>query len=285
MIFAGSQPIPLAETWQPFAITLTELPTTESRFHLSLKGKRNHTFQLRHFRLRKQNQAELEAKKNQKNIYAKREADGRAFLDYLQRNYEGVITAVDVGTDTIHISGTAPDPVQLVELPPHISSHQKSQVEPYPLAEPDDFSIILPRFEEPSNRDRATSRWRLETPEGRITSHAKWPTKTTPDPSAKSLSKAIANSQKGIGGVPIIRKDDHPIFELGAHHATVNFVLDALISSTRRSHHQPWKFEGHTYYVNTAFSRAEECNDPSAVRKRYGGYLHPTRRQRHEPPR
>lgn len=260
MRFVGSKPLPLAETWQPFSIELSELPTAKTRFHFSLKARPRSGFQIRNFRLRAPNQTELLARKNRDEIKAARETDSTRFLNYLKASYPGEIAEVTVGLEHIRISGTSSVPIGLVELPPHIPSHHpKSPFLPHPVATPEQFTIELPRYVGAQKRDRAVSRWRLETQSGGIASLAKWPNRTAVPTANRSLPKTVAKSQKGIGGVPIINRDDHPIFELGVHHATVNFVIDALMSRSKSRGRRPWKFEGRTYYLNDGFLRGKDA--------------------------
>lgn len=260
MSFAGSKPLPLAETWQPFSIELSELPTAKSRFHFSLKARGGSGFQIRNFRLRAPNRAELLARKNREQIMSAREADGTAFLAYLRASYPGEIKEVSVTLASVRITGEASEPVHLVELPPHLPSHRlKSPLPSHPIAELGRFTIELPRYIGKQRSDRALSRWRLETKQGKIASLAKWPTQTTVPEDKALLPKAVAKSQKGIGGVPIIGRDDHPIFELGVHHATVNFVIDSLMSRTKSRGRRSWEFEGRTYYLSDGFLRGKDA--------------------------
>ncbi|MEM1293922.1 MAG: DUF5722 domain-containing protein [Verrucomicrobiota bacterium] len=260
MKFVGSKPIPLAETWQPFSLELTDLPTIETRFHLSLKARPRSGFQIRNLRLRVPNQSELQARNEREKILTARQADADAFLSYLRAAYPGEIENVAVGLETLRISGNSSEPFHLVELPPSWASHHANT--PLPTHGPKQagpFTFELPRFAGEPKLDRGTSRWRLDTPQGKIASLAKWPSHTSVPPERQSLPKAIAKSQKGIGGVPNLGRDDHPIFELGVHHATVNFVIDALMSRTQKQGWRPWQFEDRTYYFNERFLAGKDA--------------------------
>ena len=260
MHFAGSQPMPLAETWQPFAIELSALPKGEVRFHFSLKARRNAGFQIRNFRLRKPNESELLAREQREQIKAGRQADAEAILNHLDTSHPGQIEEVIVGPDTVRIAGRSSGPARLVELPAHaLSHHPRSTLTSAEEVGRGVFAFELPRYVGTRHRDRAISRWRLETKAGEIVSFAKWPTRTSVAPAQASLPKAVARSQKGIGGVPIIARDDHPIFELGVHHATVNFVIDALMSRVNGRGRREWEFEGRTYYLNEGFLRGKDA--------------------------
>ncbi len=252
MVFVGSAPMPLAETWQPFAIELSSVPTAETRFHIALQSPNDASFQIRNFQVRAPTPAELLKQKNQARQAATRQADAEAILNYLKTDYPAEITEVNVGAEEIVISGSSPTPVQLVEIPPQLPSHRKSPRKPQPIKDATDFTIKVPRIDPVQNRDRISSRWRLES-DGQIKSHAKWPTKIASTGTGKTLPKAIAINNKGIGGVPAIGDLKHPIFELGVGHATVNVVLNALLTDKKRPGLTPHVFEGKTYFLNSNF--------------------------------
>ncbi|MEM1296735.1 MAG: DUF5722 domain-containing protein, partial [Verrucomicrobiota bacterium] len=252
MTLTGSAPLPLAETWQPFSIELDELPTHQSRFHVSLKYRPDTGFRLRNFKLRKPTEAQITARTERARVMAAREAEAARYLDYLRNHYTASIDSVIIGTDTVRIEGSCEGSLQLVELPPHLPSHSKA-ASVVRRKVSGDFVLELPRFHPQTRRDRVHSRWRLDHPSGSLASLAKWPTSVAPDVVPHSLPKAVAKTQKGIGGVPLIAGNDHPIFELGAHHATVNFVIDALVSPTQKPNWKPFGFEGKTYFFNPRF--------------------------------
>lgn len=258
MTLAGSSPMPLAETWQPFAIELEGLPTTETRLHVSLKYRPKTGFQLRNLRLRKPTPAEQQSREERDAILAARDADATALLSYLRDSYDAEITNIAIEKETIQISGNTPRSVQLVELPPQTPSHHASPLAPDGRTVTGDFTIEVPRIHPATKRDRAQSRWRLQNAEGAIASHAKWPSSVASGIADATLPKAVGKSQKGIGGVPTITNSDHPIFELGVHHATVNFVIDGLMSVEKRKGWEPWEFEGKTYYLNQNFLRGKD---------------------------
>lgn len=253
MAFVGSAPVPLSETWQPFSIELSEVPTTETRFHFSLQSKLNAGLLIRNLTIREPTTEEIAKRENLAKITAARQSDGDAFLKYLRTEYAAEITSIDVSAGKIQITGKSSQPIQLVEIPPQLPSHLKSPREPIPIETPADFTIELPRIDSVGKRDRASSRWRLESPTGEIVSHAKWPSQIEPVESAKTLPKLTSPSQKGIGGVPSINSPDHPIFELGVSHATINVVLNGAISEKKKPGLKPHVFEGKTYFINPRF--------------------------------
>ncbi|MFT6792194.1 MAG: hypothetical protein ACJAR1_000173 [Rubritalea sp.] len=253
MVFAGSKPLPLVETWQPFSIELLESPKFETRLHISLKGKLGTGFQMRNFRLRQPNPTELIAQNRKEEIARLRNTEAEQFLNYFRDTYPGQIDEVEVGKSTIRISGKSSSPVHLVELPPHIPSNSPPPGLAIQLANVERFEIEIPRFAGKSRRDRSASRWRLDTPAGKTSSLAKWPTQYTHEVGDQALEKLTAKSQKGIGGLPLISSPDHQVFELGVKHATVNCIVDGLLYRTKKPGLKPWYFEGRTYYLNEKF--------------------------------
>ena len=253
MIFAGSKSLALAETWQPFSIELLENPKSETRFHISLKGKSGTSFQIRNFLLRQPNPNELIAKEKKEEVALLRKTEAEQFLHYFRDSYLSQIDEVEVGGSTIRISGKSSSLVQLVELPAHIPSNSAPFGPAIKLANTERFEIEIPRFVGESKRDRSASRWRLDTPAGKIGSLAKWPTKYTNDVGDQTLEKLSAKSPKGIGGIPPINSSDHQMFELGVEHATVNCIIDGLLYRTKKPGLKPWSFEGRSYYINERF--------------------------------
>lgn len=259
MVLVGSKALPLAETWQPFALELSALPGEAQHFHFSLKQKPGGDLRLRQLRLREPVAAELAARQQLQQRKQAREADGEAFRRYLQANYESEIDAVLVGEKVVTITGRAAAGGSLVELPIHVASHQASTLPPQVIDRAGNFSIELPRVDASTGRDRALSRWRLDNPEGGIDSLAKWPTRVAEGVVGSDLPELVADSQKGIGGVPSIHSEAHPLFELGVDHATVNFVLDSLLHVSNRPGLTPWQFEGRKYFLNEKFLADREA--------------------------
>lgn len=263
MIFAASAPVPLAETWQPIAFDLgsaepaLEAPGKESRFHFSLKYGENVGLQIRNMRLREPNQEELLAVEERVRLDREREEDAAAILHYFRAGYSGRIDEVVVGKETVRIRGFHDGTVNLRELRAPHPSHVTGL--PDEVAKTDlsgAFEVELPRFAPPNRRDRVHSRWRLETPAGEIASLARWGTVSAGV--AKNLPGLKATQQKGLGGIPLITSPDHEIFELGIHHATVNFVIDALLSDKPRPGNEKIMFEGRPYYLNRTFLQQRE---------------------------
>lgn len=260
--------MPLAETWQPFSVELSKMPSAETRFHLSLKDKLGARFQMRNFRLRKINKEELAHKKNREKIREHRRKEAEGYLNYLRDWYPAEITEVVVDAKEIRIGGRASEPLVLAELPLELSSHLPTPLPVIDLPAADGkFEITVPRFRGEEKVDRALSRWRLQNSEGLIRSAAKWPTNYSETVSNRDLPELKVKGQKGIGGVPLITSTEHQIFELGIKHATVNVVLDALMSDTPKPGLKPWRFEGKTYYTNERFLAGKDATIQNLCRK------------------
>ncbi|MEM1443632.1 MAG: DUF5722 domain-containing protein, partial [Verrucomicrobiota bacterium] len=264
MVFAASEPIPLAEAWQPMVFDLSAVepamsaPGERSRFHFSLKYKPGDGLQIRNLRLREPTEKELAAVRDREKIAAQKEADASAILSYFEGDFPGKIHEVKVGPEKMKIRGFHQGPVHLRELRAPHPSHQTGM--PDGIVRKDlsgEFSIELPRFAAPNQRDRIHSRFRLETGNGEIASHARWG--RIEEGVAKALPKLTADHQKGLGGIPTIATQDHEIFELGIQHATVNFVVNALLSDQPRPGNEKIVFEGREYFLNRKFLQQREA--------------------------
>lgn len=263
MILANSGPIPLAETWQPIAFDLSSSepalmkPGEGSRFHFSLKYKPETGLQIRNMVLREPNAEELVAIEDRERVAAEKEADAIAYLSYLREDYAGKISSVAIGRDKIVIKGTHAGAVNLRELRSPHASHATGF--PEGIVEKNlkgDFTVELNRFAGPDRRDRAFSRFRLEDENGEIASLSRWGD-FNPGVAPK-LPELKSPHQKGLGGTPAIGREDHEIFELGISHATINVVLNGLLSSKKRLGLEKIMFEGKPYYLNRKFLQGRE---------------------------
>ncbi|MDF1812464.1 MAG: DUF5722 domain-containing protein [Verrucomicrobiales bacterium] len=257
MSFAGSKPVPLAETWQPFSLELSGLPDAKNRFHFAVNDRNGSSLQIRNFQLRTPNPEELREKQIREERAAQRLQEAEKIKQYLRTDFKSKIDKVIVEKQTIRISGSTDRPVRLVELPLHIPSQGKSTLPPLRLAKGGEFSFEVQRFV--AGRDRAVSRWRLDDLENNISSHAKWPTHYIPEVGNQELKPERSTGKKGIGGVPAIMSPDHMIFELGVKHATINVILDGLLYRQKKPGLKPWDFEGRTYYINKNFLATKDA--------------------------
>lgn len=268
MQFAGSRLIPISEAWTALSIPLSSIPAGfPSRLHFSFNGKIGTSLKIRNLRLRPPTPAELAAEKNREKILKQRELNAKHFLRYLEKVHGSLIHLVSVGEDkiSIHWKLSSGEPARLVELPPHLPDHASPgnaiPIFDIPADDPDSIFTVS-RFDPVTGRDRALSRWRIDRRDGDvILSHAKWPTEWKPRilPPDVPTRRLSATSQKGIGGVPPINRSDHPIFDLGVDHATINFVLNALVSHRKQPGNRPFQFEGQTYYFNPNYVSRQDA--------------------------
>ncbi len=260
MTLGGSASLPLAETWQPFAIDFSKgepaPPKGDAamRFHFAINYNPKASFRIRKFEVRAPTSAEIAAAADRDALTARREADANVYLGYLRADHPNVITGVSIGAETIVVRGRATVAGLLREVPPHVASHGKSEVAAPAGVDPGDFEISLPRFDGEGKRDRALSRWRLEEESGGILSHARWPDRVEAGIAA-DLPRLSASHQKGLGGVPAIANGGHEIFDLGIGHATVNFIVSSLIAATPRPGFESFMFEGREWFFNAGYLR------------------------------
>ncbi|HBJ33266.1 MAG TPA: hypothetical protein DDZ51_00595 [Planctomycetaceae bacterium] len=258
MVVASSVHAGVAETWQPMVFNLSRLEVQpasdhpEMRFHFVLNGIEGTKVRLRNLRVREPNAEEKRMAAVGDRIRQMRLQEADAIADDLRMEYPGRIDSIIVGPKTITLTGHSDSVAHVVGIEPH----QRSFDAPAKVHELQIDQQLLPDFRVEVDRykgevDRATWRWRLTDIQGNWTSIASWPTQYEPSVS-RNLPQLTSTSVKGIGGVPRIDRDDHPIFELGVSHATINIVVHSLIRKEPAAGWEPWPFEGATYFINTS---------------------------------
>lgn len=256
MTYAGESPLPLAETWQPFAMDFSEVrPVAPKgdpafRFHLAFGHRPGDSLRIRNFVVRAPNEAETAAKARREEVRRQREADAAAIVSHLRATFPAVVGHVAVGESMVRVSGNAGGGAVLRELPIHEPSHPATTLAPVKDGLKGEFAIELPRFI--GGRDRALSRWRLDTSDGKPASRARWFDTTDPGVVA-DLPKLSAPHQKGLGGIPPIPQPDHVLFELGIRHATINLVLSPMVSPSPRPGFTPFTVGGRGWFANEPF--------------------------------
>ena len=251
--------VPLAETWVPLFFDLTKAQPAlervgekEQRFHFSFQDRKGTAIGLRKMVLREPIEEERQSRFNREALLKSKQEDAARIADYFDTSFPGRIDRVVLRPEKVLIVGTTPQDAVLRELRPVHASHIIIPDPPVAKNISGDFEIELPRFVEPGNRDRALSRFRLESGDGEFLSRAVWVTKLA-DGVSKKLGRIANTSQKGLGGIPEIADPDHEIFELGLSHATINVVLNALISDRPRPNFEKVLFEGKPFYLNRGF--------------------------------
>ncbi len=253
MTYAGEAPLPIAETWQPFAIDFSEIrPVAPKgdplfRFHLAFAYQPGGSLQMRNFVVRAPTPVEIDARARRDDTRQQREADGAAILSHLRGGEAGEIARVEIGPTTVRVSGKAGEVLALGELLIHEAAHLPCARPPVVEDLKGEFSIEFPRFV--AERDRALSRWRLEGSGGYPASRARWFDTIAPGV-ASDLPKLTAPHQKGLGGIPVIPKPDHVLFELGIRHATINLVLSPMISESAKPGFARFTVDGRDWFAN-----------------------------------
>ena len=269
--------IPLSEAWREFGIDLREShrPFASGpghRFALVLGTKPGQEIRLRNLRLRAPNETEQRTAAERARVREARKSDAQVYRDYLEAEFPVAVKSIAVGTSTIRIRGESGGAVPtegrigVVEMPVFQPSHQVPDLGSAKIeglrkgGEKEDFEIEVDRFD--GKRDRATSRWRIviEGPGGtrQVASPACYPDRVDSEV-PRPLEKKVVGGVKGLGGIPALTPD-HEIFELGIHHATVNMVLNALLSPTPKPRWEPWAFEGRTFFLNPVLKRRFDTN-------------------------
>lgn len=261
MTYAGESPLPLAETWQPFAIDFSDVrpvaPKGDAafRFHLAFAGKPGASLRIRNFEVRAPNRAELEAKTRREEVRRQREADAAVILSRLREPVSGGLSRIVVGKDTVRLSGDAGEGAALRERSLDEAFYRPAKMPAVMEGMTGKFEIELPRFS--GGRDRALSRWQLEGAGGKAVSGERWFDATDPGVAA-DLPRLTAPHQKGLGGIPPIPQPGHVLFELGIRHATINLVLSPMISSSPKPGFTAFKVDGREWYANEPFLRGLE---------------------------
>jgi hypothetical protein len=152
MTYAGESSLPVAETWQPFAIDFSDVKPPapkgdpQFRFHLAFAYKAGNSLRIRNFIVRAPNASELAAKEGREQIGRQREADAGAILSHLRAKMPAEIGRVTVTPELVRLSGSAGGGAVLRELPIHELSHPISARTPVKEGLAGDFAIKLPRF-------------------------------------------------------------------------------------------------------------------------------------------
>ena len=261
MTYAGESSLPVAETWQPFAIDFSDVKPPapkgdpQFRFHLAFAYKPGSSLRIRNFVVRAPNASELAAKEGREEVLRQREDDARAILSHLRAKMSAEIEQVTVTPDFVRLSGNSGGGAVLRELSIHETSHSVHARTPVKEGLAGDFAIELPRFV--AGRDRALSRWRLDEPDGKPVSRARWFDATDPGVAA-DLPKLTAPHQKGLGGIPAMPQPDHVLFELGIRHATINLVLSPMLSASPKPGFTPFSVDGREWFANEPFLKGLE---------------------------
>ena len=251
--------VPLAEAWVPLFFDLTKAQPElkrggekEQRFHFSFQDRKGKLIRIRGIELREPTAEEIQSRSDREALWKSKEADTAKIAAYFDTSFPGRIDRVLLQPEKVTLVGTTPQNAILRELRPVHASHLVIPDPPVAKNLSGEFTVDLPRFVSPGQRDRALSRFRLESNDGEFLSRAIWVTELAEN-TAKKIGRISSASQKGLGGIPDIADPKHEIFELGLSHATINVVLNALISDRPRPKFEKVLFEGKTFYLNRGY--------------------------------
>jgi len=256
MTFATTSSVPLAETWQPLALDFSAVSPPppkgdpESRFHLSFEARPGTTMRIRALEVRVPDPQDLAAAARKSHERTARAKDAEAIIQHVRADYPGELREVIVERDLIRLSGRAGESSLVQELRIYQASHLPLATLPGLPEVQGEFSVEVPRFDPADGHDRALSRWRLESPEGRIVSRARW-FDATDEGVAADLPELRAPHQKGLAGIPALASGSHEIFELGIAHATINIVVSSLVSAAPLPGFTPFSVDGRQWFANS----------------------------------
>ena len=252
--------LPVAEGWRNVRIDLRRAAITqlEKRLLLDFEAAVGQTFRVRRFQLAPPLPEEQQSAEKRAAVQRRRAAQANAFVDYLQTAASVQTTNVRVTAQEIEIHWTrdqsTPCPVGVREQPIWQPSWTDGDLMPEAVEQWSTTTRVLrvPRFVD--GRDRATSRWRPVVQEADGT----W---RTIGPAAyfsavdgvPHMPRPQAAGIKGVGGLPVPLPEDHPVFDLGVKHATVNIVLSAVIRSQPGQGWRAYRFEGQQYFLNAGY--------------------------------
>jgi hypothetical protein len=264
MVVSQMQQVMRAEAWQPLAFDLSVVPDPpgagrpDMRFHVTWNGAPGTVVQIRNMRVRPFTAEERVSHVQREQVLAEREAAAEEILAQLRSDWTARIDTVHLGAKDITLIGTTPVPATLHGFGPEFASHRAPKDGPvFADIAPGDFRLNVPRWNSGTDPDRALWRWRLMDADRNWVSAARWPTAKGPAV-GQDLPLLQADHPKGLGGIPMIDRADHEIFELGIRHATINVVLNALMVDSPAPGCEPWEFEGRTYYVRQGYLRNKD---------------------------
>lgn len=261
--------IPPAEAWQSFRFDLsahTKFDRLEVGGRLLFQlDRENVPFRLRSIRFDRRNQEESRSASFRKAYQLLKLRNAERYLTSIRKEHTVEFDSAVAGLDNITLFGSC-DPdvatgsMQLAMLPLSAASFdcEASQVLRVPISRSgQQIRVQIPRFG-PSGLDRATHRFVLLDKETRQSiSSVRYVTEWT-EASQRPLEKLSPMGKKGLGGVPRGIDRDHEIFELGIHHATINVVVDSLVSDRAGAGFQSAEFEGREVFFNeSSLSRLE----------------------------
>jgi hypothetical protein len=252
--------VPPAEGWVPYALDIGLAAGNWGEGFTLLRSdlgtRPGVEIRVRNVRLRARTPEEAERVRT---MEARRRRDARrevGLASYLARRFPCALERVEVGRDTVTVSGSAPAGergIVLAELKPHRHVADLRSVDSTREVRVDGvrFSLKTERFVRGPARtyDRAYSRWAVvESAEGApvLRSRARWADVV---PSRVHAPRPRARTKKGVTGARWRGGAVSDIADLGAGHVTVNVVVNAFACPATRPGAIPFEFGGGTWHV------------------------------------
>lgn len=184
------------------------------------------------------------------------------YQQYLDREFPAAFETLSVDANTItakiRIAEDRVDPSSLAiaVIPAFVPSHDRIpprfvlNVELKQVGE--NYTATIPR-RSPSGNERSHCRFVLveqKSNQWQPLTSATYPCHWAAGVQ-RDLRPILGKDRKGLGGIPTEAADpNHPVYQLGLSHATVNIVLDRLIRDRAAPGFERWQFEDRIYYVN-----------------------------------
>lgn len=171
---------------------------------------------------------------------------------YLNRHFPAAVTAVHVRRDTIEIAWRAPStttPLWIAETPIWADVTDLRDA-PFmaPVKQAGPGRITVPRRE--GAHDRLTSRWaivRRAGPRLEAMAAARYPDDVE---AVQTLPAERPRSKKGLGGFGPWGDITSDLDDLGITSATINVLLNGLVSTTPAPGFTPFPYAGRTYHIS-----------------------------------
>ena len=266
-----ASPIGLSESWRSHAIDLRASSSAyvagkQKNFAFILTTPVGHRFQIRNIHLREANALENKSMSALEETRQAREIQARAIEGYLATKFPVPPPRVIVGESSITIKARVEKgivgTIALAEVqndqPTYSAVSPAMHLEASQQWTGPDISLTLPRMV--GLRDRATSCWKLVSIDERGRRTTLTPaTYATEVSTPRKLPQLTSKGIKGLGGAHG-GDPKHEIFELGLQHATVNIVLNAVLTDHAIPGGTPINYEGKPFFVNEAHLRGLDAS-------------------------
>ncbi|MGJ8723338.1 MAG: DUF5722 domain-containing protein [Roseibacillus sp.] len=251
------RPLFHAEAWTPYSTPLAGLPgdmEALEQLRLDFHLPPGASLQLRNLRLRPLKPDEFDQRFDGK--VQKRQ---QAIATYLPAQFENTIENISVTPNEIEVTFRINKPtnqIHLAEVPIFRAMDDPTRFEfliPVSPSSGQATTLTFPRHRDRLGQkyDRLTSRWQLVQVHGTkrtLLSHARYPDHI------QSLNPHLPavnpRHKKGLGGWSARRVPHGELEALDISAVTVNIVLQTLLSNSPKPNHEPFQWQGRTFYAN-----------------------------------